>query len=270
MRITPIRPYTNYIQTKRANDMYGKLASGKRIMRASDDSTGLAIANKLKMQSNSLDVGSSNIRDGINLANVQDGALSIMQDSMQRINELNIRSLNGLYSDSDRQIIQNEIDQELKGLQYTAKTTKFNEINLMDETARNIHIASNADGSGTEIPMEDVTVKALGLEGYSVTGYDMKDNDAVSSKFKQISDAMNMLSSYRSKTGAVVNGMEHAYNYNQLASQNLVASRSKIEDLDMAKGITEHKNNQILEKYRITLLNKQLKTQNQNFINLLG
>lgn len=268
MRITPIRPYRNYIQDRRAKDMYGKLASGKKIMRASDNAAGLAIANKLKVQSTSHDVYSSNIRTGINLANVKDGALSSMQDNMQRINELNIRAMNGIYSDSDRAIMQNEINQNLQGMQYTAKTTKFNEIPLMDESASDIHIASNSAG-GTDIPMENTTTSALGMGSFNVMGYGSNSTSATQNS-QQLSDAMNMLSSYRSKTGAVVNGMEHAYNYNQQASENLVAARSRIEDLDMAEGITEHKRNQVLERYRLQLLNRQMKEQQMNFINLLA
>ena len=51
------------------NSIYGKIASGKRIQTAADDAAGLAISNKLKRNENGLDVGASNIMDGIGVAN---------------------------------------------------------------------------------------------------------------------------------------------------------------------------------------------------------
>ena len=78
------------------NFLYGKIASGRRIQSAADDAAGLAIANKLKRNSNGLDVGASNIMDGIGVANIQEGALGTMQESLQRIRELSLKASNGL------------------------------------------------------------------------------------------------------------------------------------------------------------------------------
>lgn len=91
------------------NSIYGKIASGKRIQTAADDAAGLAISNKLKRNENGLDVGASNIMDGIGVANIKDGALGTMQDSLQRIRELSIKASNGLYGDSEKQMIQKRL-----------------------------------------------------------------------------------------------------------------------------------------------------------------
>ena len=75
------------------NSIYGKIASGKRIQTAADDAAGLAISNKLKRENNGLDVGASNIKDGIGAANIADGALGTMQD-LSLINIRRCRRLN--------------------------------------------------------------------------------------------------------------------------------------------------------------------------------
>ena len=121
---------------KRSDFMYGKIASGRRVQSAADDASGLAIINRLKKQSNGLDMGASNISDGISVANIKDGALGTMQDSLQRIYELSLKASNGLYSADDKAMIQDEVDQILQDIERTAVGTQFNEMKLMDEIGR--------------------------------------------------------------------------------------------------------------------------------------
>jgi len=230
------------------NSLYGRIASGRRIQTAADDAAGLAIANKLKKEGNGMDVGASNIQYGIDVANIKDGALGTMHDSLQRIRELSIQALNGTYSDSDRQAMQGEIDQLLQDFQRSAVSTKYNEMKLLDGSMADMNIASNPDGTGMKIQMENVTLKSLGLEGYSVMG----DFD-----IGVIDSAMEKISAARSRTGAVTNSMEHAYNYNTRASLELVGSRSRMEDLDVPMAISEQKKNKLLEDYRLGMMRKQ-------------
>jgi len=232
-----------------ANSIYGKIASGKRIQTAADDAAGLSIANKMKRESNGLDVSASNIMDGIGVANIKDGALGTMQESLQRIRELSIKASNGLYGDSEKRMIQDEIDQLLQDIESTAVGTRYNEMKLMDGSMADMHIASNPDGTGMKIQMENVTLKALGIDGYNVTGnFDIGDIDA----------AMDKISSSRSNTGAMTNAMEHAYNYNTGASLELTGSRSRMEDLDIPKAVSEQKKNKLLEDYRMGMLRKKM------------
>ena len=231
------------------NSLYGKIASGKRIQTAADDAAGLAISNKLKRNQNGLDVGASNIKDGIGAANIKDGALGSMQDSLQRIRELSLKASNGLYGDDEKQMIQKEVDQLLHGIQYTATATQFNEMKLLDGSMADMEIASNPDGTGIKIQMENLSLKGLGLERYNVTGN--FDISAIDAAMKKINDA-------RSSTGASTNALEHAYNYNTGASYNLLSSRSRIEDLDIPKAVSEQQKSKLLGDYRMGMLRKKM------------
>lgn len=243
-----------------ANFLYGKIASGKRIQTAADDAAGLAISQKLKKNSNALDVGASNIMDGIGVANIKDGALGTMQDSLQRIRELSLKASNGLYGDSEKQMIQGEIDQLLQDIEHTAVGTQYNELKLLDGSMADRNLAMNPDGTGMKIQMENVTLKALGIDGYNVTG----DFD-----IKAIDSAMEKISKARSSTGAATNAMEHAYNYNTGASLNLVASRSRIEDADIPMAVTEQKKNKLLQDYRMGMVRRQMQ-EKSGIIRLFG
>jgi len=85
-----------------------KLASGKRINKAADDAAGLQIANRLTSQINQDQQLSFNAQDQANINNVEAGALSSINDSLLRAQELSIQSGNPLY---DTNVIQGELDQ---------------------------------------------------------------------------------------------------------------------------------------------------------------
>jgi flagellin len=107
------------------------LSSGYKINRAADDAAGLSISEKMRKQIRGLTQASSNAEDGISAVQTAEGALSEVQDMLQRMNELAVKSANGTNSDSDRSYIQDEIDQLTTEIDRVAQTTKFNETYLL-------------------------------------------------------------------------------------------------------------------------------------------
>ena len=108
-----------------------KLSSGYRINRAADDAAGLAISEKMRKQIRGLTQASANAQDGISAVQTAEGALNEVQDMLQRMNELAVKAANGTMSESDRNAIQNEIDQLTTEIDRVATTTKFNETYLL-------------------------------------------------------------------------------------------------------------------------------------------
>ena len=104
-----------------------KLASGYKINRAADDAAGLAISEKMRKQIRGLTQGVENTQAGISLCQVADGALAEVHDMLQRINELAVQSANGTNSYSDRQAIQEEVNQLLIEIERVGETTTFND-----------------------------------------------------------------------------------------------------------------------------------------------
>ena len=130
------------LQAMNANRMLGitssgtsksteKLSSGYRINRAADDAAGLAISEKMRKQIRGLDQASENAEDGISCVQTAEGALAEVQDMLQRMNELAVQAANGTNSITDRQYIQDEVDQLVTEIDRVAETTKFNELYLL-------------------------------------------------------------------------------------------------------------------------------------------
>jgi len=237
-----------------SRDIYSQLSSGKRINSVADDAAGLAIGQKLKRQETGLSVGAQNTQDGIGALNVADGAVDSMVNHLQRIRELGLRSMNGLYSDSDRESFQKEIDQLKDGIQQIAKNTTFNEQKLLDGSMADLHLATNPDGGGLEIGMENTTLEALGIADFDVTSGNF-DLGAIDS-------AIDKLSGQRSSIGAYTNRLEHTYNYNTAAHVEQLSARSRLEDLDMPMAISEKKKQDLLNEYKNLMLKSQMNQRN--------
>lgn len=228
---------------------YTALSSGYKINSAADDAAGLAISEKLLTQENGYTVGSKNAKDGQSLLNVADGALSGIQDSLQRIRELSVKSLNGLYTDSDRKAIQTEIDGLKQSIQDVAKGTTFNTMKLLDGSMADIDLATNPQGGGLTIQLVNSTLESLGIADYDVTG----DFD-----LNVIDEAMERISSARARIGAQTNVLSHTINYNDYSSYNLASANSRIKDTDYGEEMIRKNRDDAVEKYRMFSLKARM------------
>ncbi len=123
------------IVTKSKQKTTEKLSSGYRINRAADDAAGLSISEKMRAQIRGLDQGADNIEDGISYVQVADGALEEVHSMLQRINELAIQAANGTNSESDRQAINDEVQQLKTEMERIFTTTTFNEKKIWPESS---------------------------------------------------------------------------------------------------------------------------------------
>ena len=108
-----------------------KLSSGYKINRAADDAAGLTISEKMRKQIKGLDQASTNAEDGVSAVQTAEGALTEVHSMLQRMNELAVQAANGTNAESDRQAIQDEVNQLNTEIDRVAETTKFNEIYLL-------------------------------------------------------------------------------------------------------------------------------------------
>jgi len=111
-----------------------RLSSGLRINSAKDDAAGLAISERFTAQVRGLNQAARNTSDGISLAQTAEGALGSANGILQRIRELAVQSANATNSSSDRQALNNEVNQLTAELDRIAQATQFNGQNLFDGT----------------------------------------------------------------------------------------------------------------------------------------
>ncbi|ATM87326.1 FliC/FljB family flagellin [Yersinia massiliensis] len=164
-----------------------RLSSGLRINSAKDDAAGQAISNRFTASINGLTQASRNANDGISLAQTTEGALNEINDNLQNIRRLTVQASNGTNSESDRQSIQDEIDQRLSEINRISEQTEFNGVKVLskDQTL-SIQVGAN-DGQTIDINLSQMNATTLGMGGFDVgaagnvslasLGSDVKDAD---------------------------------------------------------------------------------------------
>ena len=136
MRINHNIPAMNAHRLLGVNNLAGsktleKLSSGKRINRAGDDAAGMAISEKMRAQIKGLTMASKNSLDGVSLVQTAEGAMGEVHSMLQRMRELAVQAANGTSADSDRQAIQDEINQLTSEVNRISNGTEYNTRNIL-------------------------------------------------------------------------------------------------------------------------------------------
>ncbi len=116
---------------KNSSTALEKLASGYAINRAADDASGLGITEKMRAQITALDTYDDNAEDGISLIQTAEGAMEEIHSMLNRCVELSERAANGIFTQKERIMIQEEVDQLESEIDRISDTANFNKLLLL-------------------------------------------------------------------------------------------------------------------------------------------
>ena len=274
--------------TKNTNAMgksLEKLSSGLRINKASDDAAGLAISEKMRSQIRGLDAASRNAQDGVSMIQTAEGGMSQTHDILQRMKELGVQASSETYDPQDLEHIQTEVNELLEEMDNIAGKSEFNGQKLLDGTA-DMDLAVGAKGESLNVTIASMKTADLGtatvddgmggtttsgtaLDTFKTGGANALADRASAQKFVEaVDNAINSVSSERSKIGAKQNRLEYTINNLSTTSENLTAAESRIRDVDMAKEMMEMTKNQVLSQAAQSMLS-QANQQPQSVLNIL-
>lgn len=200
------------ITTKKTAKSTERLSSGYKINRAADDAAGLSVSEKMRRQVRGLAQASLNAQDGISMVQTAEGAMNEIHDMLHRMNELSVKAATGTLTDSDRMMVDAEVQQLKTEIDGITDRTTFNEIDLFPEGGTSPHYASQMESKRYELTYNltdgSMTVNSLdgmnGAAGVSRAGVqavssgsvlaDTIANDLIPGAAKQIMDAFPALS----------------------------------------------------------------------------
>ncbi|MGF6434980.1 flagellin [Kosakonia sp. 1610] len=136
-----------------------RLSSGLRINSAKDDAAGQAIANRFTSNINGLTVAARNANDGISLAQTAEGALSEVNNNLQRIRDLTVQAQNSSNSASDIDSIQSEVNERMKEIDRVTTQTDFNGQKVLNNTT------SDAKSYSFQVGADDSQTISISLNG---------------------------------------------------------------------------------------------------------
>ncbi len=225
----------NLKQTSQASgEALEKLSSGKRINKSADDAAGLAIAKNMEAQVKGLRQASRNANDGISMVQTAEGAMNETGNILVRLRELSVQAASDTIGDTERGFLDKEYQQLTKEVDRIAESTKFGSISLLNGSGSEMDIQvgtfAGEEGQIQYDPSQtNATTSALNISGLSVASKD----DARSS-MENVDEAISSLSEQRANLGAVQSRLQSSVNNLEIQATNLDASRSVIEDADVA------------------------------------
>lgn len=233
-----------------------KILSGQMV---NSKSSQVQIDETLKAQENGYSKAIDNIRSSIDLGKTAEGALNSVNENLQSIRELAIQAKNDTLTDSDKSVIQDQINQLKEGIGDTIRNTEFNTIKLLDG-GYNGNVQTGPSAGGSQIMrIENTSLETLGIKDFDVT----KDFD-----INTIDNAIETVNSSRSNIGATTNRLENAVSVNETTRENLMSARSTIQE-DIVNQITNLKKNQILDQFKTQMDMQKLNSQ-KGTLSILG
>jgi flagellin len=231
-----------------------RLSSGYRINRAADDAAGLAISEKMRGQIGGLAQAQRNAQDGVSLVQTAEGALNEVHSMLQRVRELKVQVNNGTLDTKDKDAIAAEAKQLMTEIGEIQKNTKFNNVALLDGSKATITLQVGAnEGESIDVTTSNITGAATKVAGLTTNAATATLFEGTA-KLDDIDGAIEEVSKIRSDFGAVQNRLEHRLNNLATYQENLVASESRIRDVDMASEMVNFTKLQILQQAGTSML----------------
>ena len=225
-----------------------RLSSGFRIIRAADDSAGLAISEKLRAQIGGIAQSQRNAQDAVSLVGTAEGALAEVHSMLSRVRDLAVQFNNGTLSANDKAAVTAEIAQLCAEVARIGSDTAFNGLALLTGNAAITFQVGAQDG-------QTLTVNGTQLFGSlrrgSRIGVQLQRHRSRSRRLTRRSAASRRC---EGTFGSVQNRLEHTLKNLSVYEENLQASESRIRDVDMAQESVQLTKFQILQQAGLSML----------------
>lgn len=255
-----------------------QLSSGSKLNSAADNAANLAIAQQLQAQINGNNQAINNTNDGVSMLQTADSALSQLQDNTQQIQTLAIQAGNGALSASNRQALQQQVDQLTQSNSQIIQSTQFNGTQLLNNSnASTFQVGPNGTSSNQiTVPGIDLTNTPAngGLNGYNANlgatnTIDITTQANALAAQQSAGNDLSAISSQRATLGAVSNSFDTVVNNLQNSTLNTTAAQSRISDTDFAAATAQLTAQQILGRTGAATLT-QANVAPQAALSLLG
>lgn len=240
-------------QQKRAEHAAQSLASGNRIIRASDDAAGLAISESIRAQTRGLAMARSNAFNAISSIQVSEGGLNEISNIMIRLRELGIQAASDNVGDRERGFLNQEAKQLTQEADRISKTTTFGDKVLLDGSGGKMEFQVGLNSGDENVVAYDLSTNASASE-LGIDGIDLSSKSDARSMLKSVDEGLQKVGAMRASFGAIQSRLESTTSNLDIQYENLSAAKSRIADTDVAKESSEMASANVLQSAAISVL----------------
>lgn len=222
------------------SESLSKISSGSRIVRASDDAAGSAIAASLQSDITSLQKASETVQQLDSLLQIADGGLQRVGEILQRMKALSTQFNSGTLGATEQGFIDSEMSSLNDEIALIGTSTTFNGTSLIGATAFNETAVIGASSTDTlDIDLSAINVSTVGDAAVGATTVADIDADIAT------------VGGWRASVGALQSAVGFQGEVVATQIENLQAARSSIADVDIAAEQTRFTNFQVLTEAAI-------------------
>jgi flagellin len=254
-----------------------KLSSGLKINKASDDASGLAIADKLRTQANSIGQSIANGNSATALLQIGDKAMAEQSNILDVVKQKLIQASTATTSSEGREAIGKDINKLLTQLNNIATQTNYNGISLLQgDTAASGskkldfqmgEKAANLISLGSGIQANTTGLTGMSALKASAAAATWSAGDA-RAHMANVDTAINELNAWRSDLGSTQNQIESALRNMMTQQTNIKAAESVIRDVDYAQESANFNKQNIISQAGTYAMSQSNQVQ-QNVLRLL-
>ncbi|WP_456427628.1 flagellin [Rhodocaloribacter sp.] len=227
-----------------------RLATGKRINRAEDDSAGFNIAKKLEARVRGQVQALSNVGDAKSMLTVAEGSLGTVMDILQTMKEKTVQAANDTMGTSERSAISDQLKALSDEVTDILGDTTFNSTALFTSSAFSFQVNAES-GDSFSVTVGTMSVSQLGVATGSI---DVSTASAATSLLSTIDSAISTIANKLADIGDSQKRLSFKQDALSTAITNNESARSRIEDADFAKEQMEIVKLQILQQTGIASL----------------
>ena len=251
------------------NNSIRKISSGSSHPGASYGASEYAIARRMTSNIGAYEQSIKNTQNSNAMLNTAAGAINNTVESLTTLRENIMNAMNGTNNSSDLATIQKGIGQTISQINENASVS-YNGQRLIDGSNPGSTIAGSF-GYET-VQFGNMTAEGLGLsdsEGNPTVNVS-DGSTPLSSALDVVDKALNDALDQATSIGAAQQGLNYQEANYTTASENLQASESQIDDLDIAAEVVKLKSNQAQEQLAMFGIKAQMNMKRDTVSNLLG
>lgn len=233
-----------------------RVSSGQKINSAKDNPNKIGQSEQFRIQLKSLQATQKNLQDASSMLQTADGALQQANDILGRMRELAVSAADGTKSESDKAVIQTEINQLKANINNLAYDTEFNGIKMIGDSDVNNNdypvyqstVVGIMVGEQALMPKFNISAECLkDKNGNKLADIDLSTEAGASKAIDTIQDTIDVVSKIRGKYGALMNRFDSTATNSTAKEYLLSKADSSLRDSDIA--------NEMMEVARTKLLN---------------
>ena len=243
-----------------------RLASGKRINTARDDTAGYAIAKTLEARKNGLSAALANVQNAKSLLAIAEGGYQNQMEILQTIKDKTVQAADGALSTSQRKAIDKQVFQLLTEFDEIAEQTKWSGLSMIKadknysfhvggDRSEELKVTLNKSTSAVATYKAN-TVALNAISNATGTGKIGGGVDGADDAIATVDASIEQLASYIQNVGDTMVRLGKKESFLSVSVANTDAVRSQYEDADFAVEQMELLKLQILQSTSVTALSQ--------------